>query len=163
LVFWHIFMGAFALLLFVPRLNNHIDPYVYFNGEKLLIPLSEQIEWYLFTGYLLLVIVISIVSGLCLLVKKNWGRVLSIALGVILIPFGIYLFHYNFFNTATQNPTLVERIEEYWITMGASLNYIELVALSYGIFVIVYFTRKNVITFTKTATNTKLKSKIELH
>jgi hypothetical protein len=147
LVFWHIFISAFYLLLFFVRLENYEGVTVSFNGEQLIITsiaLSQKIEWYSFNGYMLIIVAFALISGICLLVKKTWGRVLSIVLGAILIPFGIYLFINNFTFTLTRNPTFLEKIEEYFLTIGASASYIELAAIFYGIFAIIYFMRKNV-------------------
>jgi hypothetical protein len=157
LAFLHIFFGVVAFLLIVVRMQygDFIRDY-----SRFILSLDSFIDGYILNPYLALIAVLSVVSGLLLIVKKTWGRIFSIIYGAILVPFGIFLFTSNF--ALDPNLTFIERVVHYFQFIGAFVGYIDLVCISYGIFAIVYFTRKNVITFTRTAANTKLKDKIEL-
>jgi hypothetical protein len=158
LVFWHVFLSGFALLLIAVRIQNgrFINDYLHYQ-EPHDISISTFLEGYFFNPYLVLIMTLSLISGVCLLVKKTWGRLLSITLGVVLIPFGIFLFIENF-TLDPNSTTFWERIINYFQYIGAFMGYIELVSIFYGIFVIIYFTRKNVISFIRL--NAKSKNKL---
>jgi hypothetical protein len=164
LVFLHLFFGVIAYFLIYIRMQygGFIKNYLRFQeaqgGDN--ISIHTYIDGYILNPYLALIVALSILSSLFLIVKKTWGRAFSIVYGAILIPFGVFLFINNF--GLDPNLTFFERFLHYFQYIGAFVGYVDLVCIFYGIFAIVYFTRKNVITFTKTATNTKLKSKIEL-
>ncbi len=163
LVFWHVFISAFSLLLFFVRIENgefigdNIKYYEEYYDIVINITVRDYLEWYGFNVYLILIAIVALTSGMCLLVKKRWGRILGIILGVILIPFGVYLFIFNFMATVDLNPSFIDRIISYFQTMGASLNYIDLTSIFYGIFAIIYFTRKNVKSYINLSSDSKAK------
>lgn len=147
LIIWHVFISVFVSLGYYARLENRKlggDLLGDYSDIIKANPIREYIDWYGFNAYLILIIVVAIVSGICLIVNKTWGRVSSIILGAILLPFGTILFIDNFTFTIVPNPSFIERVFDYFRSMGASLSYIDLICIFYGIFAIIYFSRKNV-------------------
>jgi hypothetical protein len=147
LAFWDIFIFGFFLVLYYARIkNSRLAGDLIMNNMPLteINPVRHFLDWEGFNALLILIAAVALLSGICLLVKKNWGRVLSIILGTLLLLFGIYLFVINLMSTYGRDPSFVERIIDYFRYMGASLAYIDLGCIIYGIFVIIYFTRKNV-------------------
>ena len=141
LVFWHIFIAAFALLLYVTRTNTRGS-----HGGEFIYSLKwyDYFDWYGINAYLILIAVVAFVSGICLIMKKQWGRVLSILLGGMVIPFGTYILIYNIMLVGYNSNSFFETLTNYFTYMGATLGYIDLICILYGIFSIVYFTRTNV-------------------
>ncbi len=132
---WHIFISIFAVLLYLLRCANTSHVVMPKND------FTDYHSWYGVNGYLILIAVVAFLSGILLGVKKTWGSVLSIILGTFMVPLGLYLAVNNLVFTSIQNQSFMERLVDYFRYMGASLSYIDLVCIFYGIFAMVYFTR----------------------
>jgi hypothetical protein len=159
MVFFNFFISAFFLLLYNARIENSKLAGDLIRSDIPLPEINPVVEFLQWQGMNILIIfiaVLALVSAICLLVKKNWGRIISIVLGVILLPLGIYSFIENFMFTFEKDPSFWERVVEYFSYMGASLNYIDLGCIAYGLFTIIYFSRKVVITFTKQTMNSNV-------
>jgi hypothetical protein len=137
LALWHIFVSAFVLILYSVRLNN-----ARFEGVDLK-DYRDYLYWYGSNGYLILIAVVAVISAVLLVVKKPWGRISSIILGSILLPFGLFLFYSNL-DVFLENYDGSFFFKLYHLYFGASVGYIDLVCIGYGIFAIIYFTRKKV-------------------
>jgi glucan phosphoethanolaminetransferase (alkaline phosphatase superfamily) len=143
---WHMLIAGFALLFYTVRIENQkLAGDLFSQYEKQFL---ESLKWYdkfdWFGKSLIIIAVVAILSSFFPVVKKPWGRIISIVLGVLLLLFGIILFIDNFGSTINPNPSLIERIVDYFRFMGASGSIIDLVCIIYGILVIIYFTRKTV-------------------
>jgi hypothetical protein len=145
LVFWHIFISAFALILYGGRLTN-----ARYEGVELK-NYSDYLYWYGINGYLVLIAVVAVTSAILLVIKKPWGRISSIMLGSILLPFGLFLFYSNLYVFLEDYGSFFFKLYHFYF--GASVGYIDLVCIGYGIFAIIYFTRKKIkIYLTQTST-----------
>lgn len=134
LIFCHLFIAMCACILCAVRLHNEF-------------PLENFIDYLWFYGlisYLIIIAVSAFISGILLIVKRTWGRVSSIVLGCILLPFGIFLLIINFNDTAFYSQSFTERIIHYFKYFDALLYLIDWVCIFYGISMIIFFTRKNI-------------------
>jgi len=144
---WHLVIAGFAVLLYATRIQNQkLAGDILIGNERQLFDIYfkwyDKIDW--FGKSLIVIAILGALSSLFLIIKKKWGRIASIVLGALLLLFGIILFVGNFGFTLNPSPSFIERIVDYFRYMGASLAYIDLVCILYGIFIIVYFTRENV-------------------
>jgi len=138
IVLLHLFITAVALLLIVASINASIG--MHWNWHRIMTKIIQEWPWSGGVIYLFVVAIVAFVSGICLLVKKRWGYILTLILASLLLILGSFLFYSNIQDLP--GDSIIEYIRWYFILMGASLSYIDLFCIVYGIFVIIYFTRK---------------------
>jgi hypothetical protein len=152
MVFINLFISGYFLLLYNARIeNSRLAGDLIRNNMP--VPDNTVVEFLQWDGMNILIILIAVlalISAICLLVKKNWGRTTSIILGGIFLPLGVYSFIENFTFTFEKDPSFWDRVVDYFSYMGASLNYIDLGCIAYGLFAIIYFTRKGLKQYIKT-------------
>ena len=136
-------MAGFAILLLRLRAENkgHHPIGIPFDYEP---PLVDKVLDYTLDGFLILIITIAVITGIWLVVNKDWGRLLGMYLGGILTVFGVFLLVLNLQIDGPENGSIFERFINLFTYMGANLAYIDFVCIIYGIFIIVYFKRPNV-------------------
>jgi hypothetical protein len=159
MIVWHFFISLFAFYHLCVRYKLSWGPDVVLSiwneSNNAFVPITETISkdfsFYVnsyITPYLWLISIMAIISGIFLIVNKKWGRIFSIVFGSLLIPFGFILL--ADVGTITWGYiSVLQKIVYYFSYLVDNLNYIALICICYGIFLIVYFTRTGVINYLK--------------